>query len=64
MPTRSLGDFHLKKAELFKGKRKYTGPYIKHKPRRLSFMRFNRTINIWVMASDGLWDEMKKDKIA
>lgn len=32
MPTRSLGDFHLKKAELFKGKGKYTGPYITHKP--------------------------------
>lgn len=63
MPTRAFGDFHLKHEKHFKGKGKFNGPYITHKP-EIIVTELNSKDRYIVMASDGLWDEMKKDKIA
>lgn len=63
MPTRAFGDYHLKHESHFKGKGKFNGPYITHKP-EIIINELKPGDKYIVMASDGLWDEMKKDKIA
>lgn len=63
MPTRAFGDYHLKYESHFRGKGKFNGPYITAKP-EIIINELKKEDRYIVMASDGLWDEMKKDKIA
>lgn len=75
MPTRAFGDLHLKHQELcnplnfpreygFKGKiTPWTGPYITHKP-EIRVYEVSEATKGYVLASDGLWDEMKARDVA
>lgn len=75
MPTRAFGDLHLKYEE-FNNPRNFPrnygfrsqfnpfrGPYITHKPEIKVFPVSPNSIG-YVLASDGLWDEMKARDIA
>lgn len=62
-PTRALGDYHLKYSHLFKGKGNFNGPYITCEPDIKIFPIFNDFQTI-VVASDGVWDFLKKNKVA
>ena len=75
MCTRSLGDFRLKHKEFNvdskatfaqsygyrKPLRHYTGPYITHKP-DIRIFQLNPVDKFLILASDGLWDEIKKEE--
>lgn len=69
MPTRALGDFRLKYREFnehpYNGQREYrvalqnyNGPYITHKP-DIMVHTIEKNDKYLVIASDGLWDELK-----
>ena len=73
MPTRSIGDFRLKHPEMnyhnhdqvqgFRPPiREFNGPYITHKPeiREIDLTAKDAFV---VLASDGLWDEVKFDEV-
>ena len=73
MPSRSLGDFRLKHKEFnfhYKGPeygyRKpfavHNGPYITHKPDIREFDLTKDDVYL-ILASDGLWDEMKIEEV-
>lgn len=70
MPTRAIGDFHLKHKEFQnpyadpeKGYRppfeKFTGPYINHLP-DIQEHTIKDEDEYLILASDGLWDELNK----
>lgn len=70
MPTRAIGDFHLKHKEFqnpyadpVKGFRppfeKFTGPYINHLPDIQEHTITDQDEYV-ILASDGLWDELNK----
>lgn len=74
MPTRALGDLRLKKSEFNfhsyppdLGYRKpipnFNGPYISHLP-EIKVFDLTKDDQYLVLASDGLWDEMKRSKAA
>mmetsp|Transcript_18139 Transcript_18139/g.17835 ORF Transcript_18139/g.17835 Transcript_18139/m.17835 type:complete len:227 (+) Transcript_18139:563-1243(+) len=73
MPSRALGDFRLKHKELnFHNKspeygyrqpfRVHDGPYITHKPDIRAF-DLTKDDAFLILASDGLWDEMKVEEV-
>lgn len=62
-PTRSIGDYHLKHAHLFKGKGKFNGPYVKSEPQIKVFPLSSEHESI-VVASDGVWDFLDKSSVA
>lgn len=73
MPSRALGDLRLKKAEFNMhtytreyGYRqpipKYTGPYITHEP-EVQVIPLTKDSQWLVLASDGLWDEIKRKSV-
>ena len=70
MPTRAFGDLHLKHQE-FNNPKNYpryfgfktriepwTGPYITHRP-EIRVYDVTENTKGYILASDGLWDEMK-----
>lgn len=62
-PTRSLGDFYLKFKEYnFTRLKVFTGPYISAVPLVTHFKLTDEHKNL-VLATDGLWDEMKDKEI-
>lgn len=74
MPTRSFGDLRLKKQEFNHhsyspdlGYRKpipeFTGPYISHVP-DIQVFELKKNDEWFVLASDGLWDEISRKKAA
>jgi pyruvate dehydrogenase phosphatase len=58
-PTKSLGDYRLKKKELWRGKGKFNGPYLTHEPDVRTFP-IRSTDQCIVIASDGIWDFVDK----
>ncbi len=73
MPSRALGDFRLKHKEFnFHNKspeygyrppfKVHNGPYITHKPDIRTF-DLTKEDAFLVLASDGLWDEMKVEEV-
>lgn len=73
MPSRSFGDFRLKRAEMNFHNcdeelgyrppiRQYTGPYITHKPEIREF-ELTKDDMYLVLASDGLWDNMRVTEV-
>ncbi len=74
MPTRALGDLRLKRAEFNfhnhppeLGYRKpiptYNGPYITHEP-EITVIDLQKNDQYLILASDGLWDEIKRKRSA
>lgn len=74
MPTRALGDLRLKRAEFNfhnhppeLGYRKpiptYNGPYITHEP-EIAVIDLQKNDQYLILASDGLWDEIKRKRSA
>ncbi|EGR29696.1 protein phosphatase 2c, putative [Ichthyophthirius multifiliis] len=63
MPTRAFGDFRLKYKEFYTKDDTFKGPYITHQP-DIQIHEINKNDKYIIMASDGLWDEMKKVNIA
>lgn len=75
MPTRAFGDLHLKHQEFnnpqnlsrshgFKSRiDPWNGPYITHRPEIRVYDISERTKG-YILASDGLWDEMKARDVA
>ncbi len=62
-PTRTLGDFHLKLKEFNKNNLLFNGPYISNKP-EINIYKLNRNDKYLVLASDGLWDEIKSSELS
>lgn len=75
MPTRAFGDLHLKHQEFnnpqnfgrnygFKSRiEPWNGPYISHK-HEIRVYDITENTKGYVLASDGLWDEMKARDVA
>lgn len=74
MPTRAFGDLRLKHAEFNfhnhppeLGYRKpiptYNGPYITHEP-EITVIDIQKNDQYLILASDGLWDEIKRKRSA
>ena len=58
-PTRSIGDYHLKKREEWKGPGEFRGPYLTHEP-EISVYEVKKEDRYILIGSDGLWDFVKK----
>lgn len=58
-PTKSLGDYRLKKKEMWRGKSKFNGPYLSHLPDVHTYPIHSNDQCI-VIASDGIWDFIDK----
>jgi serine/threonine protein phosphatase PrpC len=58
-PTRTIGDYYLKKAEHFCGKGEFKGPYLSHEP-QICVHQIELNDTRIILASDGLWDYLKK----
>ena len=62
-PTRTLGDFHLKLKKFNKNNLLFNGPYISNKP-EINIYKLNINDKYLVLASDGLWDEIKSSELS
>ena len=62
-PTRTIGDYYLKKEEEWKGPGKFKGPYLTHQP-EISVFGMNESFKCIFLASDGVWDFVGKKKIS
>jgi pyruvate dehydrogenase phosphatase len=58
-PSKTLGDYYMKKKEYWRGKGEFRGPYISHTPEVQVFPIRKCYKNI-VVASDGIWDYLDK----
>lgn len=74
MPTRSFGDFRLKKIEFnthnfspdlgYRGEiPAFTGPYITHEP-DIQIHDLSKNDSWLILATDGLWDEISRKQVA
>ena len=58
-PTRTLGDYHMKKLSHWYGKTPFTKPYILSEP-QINVFEFDRSHSVIVVGSDGIWDFIDK----
>lgn len=63
IPTRSLGDFHLKYPEFASSVLKFSKPYITHEPNIVTVKVESRKYYL-VVGSDGLWDELSDEEVS
>lgn len=61
-PTRSLGDYYLKKEEHFAGSGQFKGPYLTSNPDVHDF-QLTPAHKYMVLASDGLWDVLSRNEV-
>ena len=61
-PTRTLGDYYLKKKEYYNGEGPFRGPYLSCEPDVNEF-KLTSAHKYMVLASDGLWDVLSKGEV-
>jgi serine/threonine protein phosphatase PrpC len=61
-PTRTLGDYYLKKKEYYNGDDVFRGPYLSCKPDVIEH-RLTQAHKYLVIASDGLWDVLDHEEV-
>ena len=61
-PTRSLGDYYLKKAEYYSEDGEYDGPYLSCEP-KIDEHIITKAHRFMVIASDGLWDVLTRQEV-
>ena len=62
-PTRTLGDYYLKKEQEWKGKGPFRGPYLTAEP-VINVIRKKQEFIRIIVASDGIWDFLDKWTVA
>jgi serine/threonine protein phosphatase PrpC len=61
-PTRSIGDYYLKKEEHYVGTGQFKGPYLSCEPDVNEFLLTSAHRYI-ILASDGLWDVLSTNEV-
>lgn len=61
-PTRTIGDYYLKKEQYYSGEGKFKGPYLSCEPDVTEF-KLTGGHRYMVLASDGLWDVLSRNDV-
>ncbi len=61
-PTRSIGDYYLKKKEYYIGEDIFKGPYLSCIP-EIDEHKITKSHKYMVIASDGIWDALSKNEV-
>lgn len=61
-PTRSIGDYYLKKEEYYVGDGTFKGPYLSCNP-DIGEFTLTQAHRYMVLASDGLWDVLSRNEV-
>jgi serine/threonine protein phosphatase PrpC len=61
-PTRTIGDYYLKKKEYYLGGDGFKGPYLSCIP-DVTEHQLTKSHKFMVIASDGIWDVLSKNEV-
>ena len=61
-PTRTIGDYYLKKEEYYLGEDTYKGPYLNCVP-EIGEHKITKAHKYMIIASDGIWDALSKTQL-